>query len=894
MRQAGFGPRILSSHLLQHKNISFRHQGSSMSESQTVESIFARQYKIYSYVLQGKIDEDLLNNLIINGRAVNDESCLWDFKRSLPVLPTNKVNQFLKENHDSKIHEIVKDCVAFYNSFGGYLIIGVDDSTRAVVGFSSDFDAADLNKRIHGATGNSIETVYRKVKFEGAGPNGLVGVIFIPKRPESIKPVQFRKNAPANDKGTRAYSQHDFYMRERDICRKTVSSDDYEFLFGPRAINPAQLRSNSLDHNLPPRDYDLGHLYGRDSELMQLWSWLSDAFSPVKILCGLGGVGKTSIAYTFAERLSYSAPPYINKLVWLGAKERSFAPLLGKEIELVRVDFTNIDELLIALLLEIGCPKDQLPEVPATEELMEMTQTHLSEYSYILIVDNVDTLPDDEQQQIFHILTQLCAVSKTKAVITARRNLGASRLLYTEIEGLSFDDFRDFVMEKISTLKLGNPIGRNSKEMRSFFDASGGSPLFALSVLRFAALGDSMSEAIDNWRGSDGETVRKAAFQREVDRLDAVESKVLLVLCYLGQASVLVIANILKLTRYQVQNALERLQAFSMTGIDRSLPSGAIFKVPPTLALVASLIERRVIEHKAINQECMEHVDLTKNQGPFVADVISKAMAHIRDHDCPEALVVALNAIGILPDNGDLHCLLGRIYSVLDDTRAEDSYQKAYDLGCLKRELFDGWINFRQNKENWTGVISISHIGERQLNSARYSISRHHAEMMIADQFSQAGQYKEAEQSYEISIKSIRHSIAKYRSTPDSIALKNLKDGLVVRWLGSVRMLTSKYYDSQRRYIGATHKAVVVYKISNSDVFRYATSAMLDWIERIADRSSVSETAKDQLAKTCELIGEMDESISKRTDIPESIRTRFADDAKKIKEKTDYIISKSE
>jgi hypothetical protein len=80
-----------------------------------------------------------------------------------------------------------------------------------------------------------------------------------------------------------------------------------------------------------------------------------------------------------------------------------------------RVDFKTIDDALKQLLLESGCPTQLISEDPSRDELMRLLVEHLSSFSYLAIVDNVDSFSDEDQQQIFHILTQLCSMSGAKA-----------------------------------------------------------------------------------------------------------------------------------------------------------------------------------------------------------------------------------------------------------------------------------------------------------------------------------------------------------------------------------------------------------------------------------------------------------------------------------------------
>ena len=130
------------------------------------ESAFQKRSTIADLVERGITDATILSQLILNGTAISDEAVLWDFKREMPVLPAGvKLNEATRRLYDAKFAEIVKDCVALYNSYGGYLIAGVDNTTRSLVGFSGAFDAPEINKRIHAATEVSIETIFRVVSF---------------------------------------------------------------------------------------------------------------------------------------------------------------------------------------------------------------------------------------------------------------------------------------------------------------------------------------------------------------------------------------------------------------------------------------------------------------------------------------------------------------------------------------------------------------------------------------------------------------------------------------------------------------------------------------------------------------------------------------------------------
>ncbi|WP_322414511.1 RNA-binding domain-containing protein [Mesorhizobium huakuii] len=826
-----------------------------------IDSIYQRRSVLSGMLTKGVVDASVLNAVVVNGRPISEEAILWDFKKELPVLGTSKITPAEKQKADAKFYEIVKDCVSFYNSYGGYLIAGIDDDGK-IDGFSGSFDAPDINNRIFGATGTSIETAFRTVDFRFADKTTQIGILFIPKRSSGKNPAQFKKNAPDSEYGRKAFNQGDFYFRIRDTCSPARTPEDFEFLYGDREVTETAAFVPFLENNLPSRDPDLGELRGRDKEITSLWRWLSDQFSPVHILCGLGGLGKTSIAYTFAERVIFNSIPEFDRVVWLGAKAETYSGLKDKLIVSSRVDFDGIDKLLLEILGETGCPPQQIPDNPSRDQLMTLCSQHLSAYRYLLFIDNVDTLADEDQQLAFHLITQLSSMSRAKAIITARRNLGASVSIYTEIEGLKDGDFGLFVSDKARLLRIREPT---SHELLDLQAASGGSPLFTLSLMRLVSLGDSYKAAVRNWKGSDGEAVRAAAFRQEIARLKAHEGRVLLALSYLDLASVTELSSVLGLSRFEVQVALEGLQAFSMTTIETSLPGGAVFKLPLALILVSALLEERVSGWQHIRNECQRLFELRENKVPFVGQAITRAVALLRGGEIDDARNVAAEALKALPDSPDLQCLLGRCLVEAGDPGAEDAYQRAAELGCEKRDLFEGLLAVRERSKDWRGIVTICNNAEEKLQSSRYCVTRNRAQINIGDEFARAGRYAEASGIYATSLEDIRLALQKYTYPPDRAVIWRLNEILVTRWLGAVRMDIEQQPDGSRRLFGVYHKAVLTYKYWNETTLQSALDALGNWLSRISARKEVSDTTKEHLMTAHLRLDQMRKVVEKKS-----------------------------
>lgn len=451
-----------------------------------------------------------------------------------------------------------------------------------------------------------------------------------------------------------------------------------------------------------------------------------------------------------------------------------------------------------------------------------------------------NTLNDDDQKKILSLITQLCSIAKAKAIVTARRNLGAAFDMYIDLKGLAFSDFQELVQEKCALLKL-RPPADGSTEMIRFYEASGGSPLFALSIIRLVNLGDTFSEAVAHWGGSQGEQVRDIAFRRELNRLTANAAKVLLALSYLTRASVVELGSVLGLTHADVQTALADLEEFSMTARDTSLPGGAAFKVPSMMGLITPQVEKVVTDHVAIRTKCREFQSLRGTKTPFVGTAISRSMAFLNSGDSRKALQTAKTALDSLPDDPDLLCLIGRIYNSIGDApKADESFRAAFSRGCKKRELFGEWIALREERGDWPGVIEIAKIANESFDSARFIVARCNAEMMIGDEASRIGRHSEAESKYESAVKDIQAALRDNDIPGERADLWKLNRSLVVRWLGAVRMQVSNL-DGKRRFFGACAKAIRTYRLLSNDILLSGCSALREWTHDNLARSTVTD-----------------------------------------------------
>ena len=98
------------------------------------DSVFNRRTRLYQFVKSGEIGSQVADELLPGGEPLLYERALWDYKIKFPSPTVTKLPDDLHQEHITEVAELIKDVVAFYNSNGGYLLAGVDDKSRKVVG----------------------------------------------------------------------------------------------------------------------------------------------------------------------------------------------------------------------------------------------------------------------------------------------------------------------------------------------------------------------------------------------------------------------------------------------------------------------------------------------------------------------------------------------------------------------------------------------------------------------------------------------------------------------------------------------------------------------------------------------------------------------------------------
>jgi|GEM_PF-1195270 hypothetical protein len=832
------------------------------------ESPFTLRRRLYSAIKNERIDNQVLDDLLPNGTPLLFERQMWDYKLELPSSSiSSRATTEERQSHDAQVAEVMKDVASFYNSYGGYLVIGVQDNPRELLGFKGEFNCDEFNKRMRGFTRQDVGCTFalHDVSVNGGGPK-KVGLLLIPQRPDNSPPLQFTKDAPPSSTGKRAFLRGDIYFRQSDECIPAKTSEDLAFLCsqGRRKFVESDLVSTArpLSNNLRARDPGFIRFVGRDEYLQLLWQWLLDRFSPGKLLAGVGGIGKTTIAREFAEQLTKSSPFGFERVIWFSAKKRFYTAVLGKYVPTMRVDFSDTQTLLRALLLELGSPESMIDPEWSISDLTDEVIESLKVIPALVVVDDVDSLEAAMQQDVFHTMLQVMTRAinsegvSSRVLLTARLDLGAAPAQVMRVTGLELNEFSDYVAMTASGMGLPWALKPQSPQTKEFHRVSSGSPSFAASILRLIALGEPLSSALNKWRGSEGNDVRAFAFEKELDNLSDSQIRTLYAMCILGDSSQLELKQITDSSNTLLMDDLAELRKYHLVSAGgETSKGGARLTVPNWIRLMKDLIKSKVRQPERIEKACSRARRDSPDVDGEVGRFIYRVVALWRGNSTSDALQVAQEAKKKFPSHPDLRCLLGRAYLMVSPPQArhaEAAFRKAYELKCQRVELLQLWVAAKKMLGDWVGVLEILSTATENVLSEENVLMRAEAYINLGDVAIKSADY----------IGASRHLLAGIDEIEDALernpVIGRLRELLSMRALlyQSYVLMLDRTVTNPNNYFDIWHAVARALKRSNISeaAIRLGIQRLKDWWLAVEKRPTATKASLNVVQNQTDVI----------------------------------------
>lgn len=666
---------------------------------------------IYNCIEKASIGIEPVNALILDNTFVPKEGLLWDYKAEINL-------------EAAALGKTILQIVSFHNTCGGYLVYGVKETVKDKVFLPvyvdlSTFNSAQLRDKIKYYTGSSIDFTFGEVSCSISETEYKIGLICIPKRKKSINPVSFLKNGPDKSPGKPVFKRDETYFRHLDECLKANTPADWQTLFSARSFHPSygvdvllqEEYVNFLSHNLPDKNLICSRFVGREASLSCLWEWLSDEFEYTKILSGDGGKGKTSIAYEFCRAFIQTSPNGYERVVWLSVKETQFSGISNSYYDLQESDFIDSQSFLKCLADHCALETEEYDELSQKQIKRELKEA-LPHFPSLYIVDDIDSLEEDEQRKVVDICRQL-GDNNIRFLITTRKKLAYSSDLCIDVPGLPIEDFHDYIKSIVEKYSLKDIRTRDVENLHRTCD---GSPLLSASILRLYKQGISLPRAIAEWSGGAGEDARSAALKKEVLSLSPEAKRILLTIYYFKNCSFTELKQAAGVERLKLVDCLEELQSLFLVNEPRIIDSEERFSISNTTSLIISeIVAEMAFDHKRLNDAVKRlragpSIQKSGNRRK-VGLAINQSLALLRDGRTGEAIATIDQELKLLSGNADLllmkaRCLMSEEFPDYSEVRA--LLKKSFDTGQRKELAFDFWYKAEEKMKSANGIIEVS------------------------------------------------------------------------------------------------------------------------------------------------------------------------------------------
>lgn len=311
----------------------------------------------------------------------------------------------------------------------------------------------------------------------------------------------------------------------------------------PAPLPPKSAAPTKATNNLPR----IPSFFGRQKEL----DIIAKALFPTTrtwgvLIDGPGGMGKTSLAIRAAE----IAVPQFDRVLFVSTKEQKLTPegtmKVSNSIVPAFLEMLNQLAALLGLSHITDKPENERPG---------LIKAALDAEKVLLILDNLENLPKDQQNQLFEFLSDL--PSSCKAIITSRRRTDVDARII-RLEKLEQDAALDFLEELSADRSLLKKA--THEERLHLYEETGGNPLLLRWIVGQLGRGGcrSIASALDLCRkASAANDPLEFIFGDLLGTFTEAETKALAALTYFTQkVEVKFIAELANLTKTAAQTAL--------------------------------------------------------------------------------------------------------------------------------------------------------------------------------------------------------------------------------------------------------------------------------------------------------------------------------------------------
>ncbi|MDZ4405978.1 TIR domain-containing protein [Prosthecobacter sp.] len=353
-------------------------------------------------------------------------------------------------------------------------------------------------------------------------------------------------------------------------------------------------------NNLP----SLQPFFGREKEIADIRAAIApDSHTWGTLIDGEGGMGKTSLAVSVA----YNFPAtQFKKIIFVSVKQREMDD--HKERKLDGFALSTWLEMLNIIAHELG--QNDITKSPENERA-KLVKEALRGQQVFLVLDNLETLSEAEQDQLFTFLEYL--PSGCKAILTSRIFFG------NKLQAIKLHE-----LDQVSALKLFDEIAKHNKsfaqstkeERINLYEKTGGRPLLMRWVAGQVGSGHCtcLADALAHLRSCpDGNDALSFVFGDLLSSLTGADVKILASLTFPSQSiPVKVVAEI---SGVVLEHAHRRLKLLTNRSLVVSDPEGKEYTLVPMVADFLRKSRPEVVNEIGSRLEQHSYALIVKNGG---------------------------------------------------------------------------------------------------------------------------------------------------------------------------------------------------------------------------------------------------------------------------------------
>lgn len=252
-------------------------------------------------------------------------------------------------------------------------------------------------------------------------------VIPIRNKVMHTRPIEF------SDRGTLEETLHTLdenviFIKWEELIKTRYSlKNNPQKLIVETTFIPELDNTTKIYHNLPVPEFDDTGYIGRRKEINELLSLIESDKHQIVTVIGNGGIGKTAITVKALYELLDGTNNFgYEAIIWISLKTKTLS----------KGEFINIS----SSITEISSMYSNLHEnmIKITENVDEDILTFMREFSTLLVVDNLETLPTSEIIDFFKKIP-----SNSKVLLTSRSGLGELENRYS-LREMNKGDAREY------------------------------------------------------------------------------------------------------------------------------------------------------------------------------------------------------------------------------------------------------------------------------------------------------------------------------------------------------------------------------------------------------------------------------------------------------------------